>query len=89
MVIVAVAGGAQHLLVGGERGFCGCLLLTSFVAEDRDAVLRAEVVALAHALRRVVALPEELQHLLRSWWRGVESDEHASVWPVRPLQTSS
>src|SRR3712207_7519268 len=43
---------------------------------DRRAVLRADVVALAHALRRVVVLPEEAQDLVARDALGVEDDEH-------------
>src|SRR6202012_710601 len=46
------------------------------VPEDRGAVLRTCVVALAHALSRVVALPEQLEHVLERRLLGVESDEH-------------
>src|SRR5262249_21116772 len=43
---------------------------------DRRAVLRADVVALAHALRRVVVLPEEPEDLLVARLPRVEADEH-------------
>ena len=59
-------------------------------ADDQRAVLGAAIVALAHALSGVVALPEQLQHLPRSWWPGVSNaTSTTSAWPVRPLQTSS
>ena len=51
------------------------------VAVDAGAVLRADVVALAHALRRVVVLPEDAQHLLVARLRGIEHDEHDLVVP--------
>src|SRR5262249_46202196 len=43
---------------------------------DRRAVLRADVVALAHALRRMVVLPEEPKDLLVARLRGIEHDEY-------------
>src|SRR6185503_19440342 len=43
---------------------------------DRGSVLRADVVALAHALRRVMALPEDLEHLFVRRLLPVEGDEH-------------
>ena len=46
---------------------------------DPGAVLRADVVALAHALGRVVALPEDLEHLLVARLRRVEDGEHDLV----------
>src|SRR3954454_507498 len=51
-----VAVQTQRLLGGG------CLAWVGHV--DRRAVLRPEVVALTHALRRVVVLPEDPQHLV-------------------------
>src|SRR5262249_57496928 len=44
--------------------------------EDQRAVLRADVVALAHALRRVVVLPEQAQDLLVARLGGIEHDEN-------------
>src|SRR5919201_782310 len=46
----------EHLL----RALRGLELLIA-MAVDRRAVLRADIVALAHALRRVMALPEHLE----------------------------
>ena len=43
---------------------------------DARAVLRADVVALAHALRGVVVLPEQLEQLVVRDHRGVEHHEH-------------
>ena len=83
-----VAGGVERLLVGVARGL-GLRLLLLAVGVDRRAVLRADVVALAHALRRVVALPEDAQQLLVGHLLRVEHHAHTSVWPVRPEQTSS
>src|SRR5215218_6017265 len=62
--LVAVARSLDH----------GALLFERVV--DRGAVLGPEVVALAHALRRVVALPERAQDLLERDLRRVEHDEH-------------
>src|SRR5581483_9574810 len=43
---------------------------------DGRAVLRADVVALPHALGRVVVLPEEAEDLLVARHLRVEDDEH-------------
>src|SRR6478735_133020 len=43
---------------------------------DRASILRADVVALTHALRRVVALPERLQQLLVRDLVRIEHDQH-------------
>src|SRR5258706_4744412 len=51
---------AELLVVGGE---------------DRGAVLRPDVVALAHPLGRVVVLPEDLEELLVRALRRVVGDE--------------
>ena len=60
----AVAGSrCSRALVGVARGLGGALLLV-VRGVDRRAVLGARVVALAHALGRVVVLPEDLQQLL-------------------------
>src|SRR3977135_4355883 len=60
---LAVAGGIQLLLKAIARGFCGAALLRR-IGVDCRAVLRADIVALAHALARVVALPEQLEERL-------------------------
>src|SRR4029453_11069635 len=72
---LAVAGLAQAL-AEELLGALGRLALGLGAVEDRRAVLGAHVVALAHALGRVVVLPEELQHLLVAGLGGVEHDEH-------------
>src|SRR5688500_9336875 len=59
---LALAGLAQAGLVGLPRGL-GQRALLVVEGVERRAVLRAHVVALAHALRRVVALPEDLQQV--------------------------
>ena len=71
----AVAGGREHLLVGVERLFGGGALVIA-VVEDQRAVLGADVGALAHALRGVVPLPEQLQQVLVAGLGGVVGDEH-------------
>src|SRR5262249_40580542 len=53
----------ELLLEHGERGL-GLLLLLGREGVDAGAVLRADIVALAHALRRVVAFPEDLEERL-------------------------
>src|SRR3954467_10810018 len=50
----------KRFLVGRLRSVCGFLLLVA-KSVDRRAILRADVVALAHALGRVVIFPERLQ----------------------------
>src|SRR6202035_648414 len=70
-----VTGRREHLLIGLQRGLRGAALLIVAV-QDQRAVLRTDVVALAHPLRRVVPLPEDLEHLLVAGGRGVEGDEH-------------
>jgi hypothetical protein len=74
----SVAVGRQHLLVGSLRGLGGLALR---VGADIDAgtVLAADVVALAHALRGVVALPEGLEQRLVADLRRVEYDQHHLV----------
>src|SRR5262249_51251946 len=57
---LAIAGPRQLLLVGRQR-LLGCGLLLWRVPEDRGTVLATDVVTLAHALGRVVRLPEHLQ----------------------------
>src|SRR6266540_1420805 len=68
---LASAGAAQDVLVRVARG-PGALALQLAVRVDRAAVLRADVVALAHALGGIVALPECLQDLLVGHDRRVE-----------------
>src|SRR5208282_1666051 len=53
----------ERLLIGGLRGVSG-FALRIVEGVDRAAILRADVVALAHALRRVVVLPERLEQTL-------------------------
>ncbi len=64
-------GLGQGGLVGRPTGLRGPLLLRRG-GERRAAVLRAHVVALAHALGRVVGLPEGLQQARVGQHRGVE-----------------
>src|SRR5450631_1866615 len=51
---------AQHLLEPLSGGTCHCLLFGGRPV-DRAAVLGAQIVTLAEALRRVVVLPERLE----------------------------
>src|SRR6476646_770470 len=71
---LAVAGLAQALL---EHRGAVLRRLRLRVGErvDRRAVLRADVISLTHALRRVVVLPEELEQLLVARLLGVEDDQ--------------
>ena len=59
------------------------------VRVDRRPVLRADVVALAHALRRVVALPEDAQQLVVTDALRVEDDQHDLGVTGQAEQTSS
>src|SRR6185503_20184149 len=71
---LAVAGGAQALgeeLLGGLDG----LALGVVGVVGRGAVLAADIVALPHALGRVMALPEDAQDLLVAGLGGVEHHE--------------
>src|SRR5215211_271867 len=71
----AVTGRAQRRLVAVPRRLDrGALLVRAVV--DGGAVLRADVIALAHALGRVVSLPERAQDLVVRDLRRVEHDEH-------------
>ena len=71
----AVALRRELALVHLAGGLGGRALLGR-VDVDQRAVLRADVVPLAHALGRVVALPEDPQHLLVARLRRVEDGEH-------------
>ena len=55
----------ERASIGRLRGLGGFPLRLGIVIDAR-AILRADIVALAHALGRVVALPEQLQQLPRS-----------------------
>ena len=72
---LAAAALGERGLVGVARGECDLALRVGRPVERR-AVLRAHVVALAHALRRVVTLPERAQELLEGQHLGVVGDEH-------------
>src|SRR5665811_516172 len=65
----------QHDLERVTRRSCRCLLMWGGPV-DRAAVLRAEVVSLAEALRRVVVLPELLEQELGGGERRVIGDQH-------------
>src|SRR5680860_393034 len=71
----AVAGGAQALLVRLARGRGGLGLLRGGGVDQR-AVLRPAVVALTHALRGVVLLPERHEQLLERHHIGVVDHLH-------------
>src|ERR1700756_372810 len=65
----------QRLLVGGLRGVGGFLLRIA-KRVDRAAILRADVVALTHALGRIVAFPERLQETLVGDLLRIEHHKH-------------
>src|SRR3972149_53384 len=71
----AVARPAERRLIRVARGEGRAQLLLA-VAVDRRPVLGAHVVALPHALRRVVALPEEAQQGAVAHDARVVDDEH-------------
>src|SRR5215207_5025797 len=73
-----VTGLGERLLVLAARPFRR-LPLRLVVVVNAGAVLRADVVALPHALRRVVALPEHLQQVLVGHLLRVEDHEHHFV----------
>src|ERR1700681_2438832 len=69
----------QFLLVHHLRGLGG-LALAGVEGVDPGAVLGADIVALAHALRRVVALPKRLkQRLVGNLFRIVHHQHHFVV----------
>src|SRR5204862_5540 len=70
----------QHALIGVARRFRERPLLGRGDVDSR-AVLRADVVPLAHPLRRVVALPEHAEQSLVAHERRVEDDAHDLVVP--------
>src|SRR5262245_34569757 len=72
---LAVAGLGQRLLKRRARA-PGGLLLRVPVTVDRGSILRADIVSLAHALGRVVVLPEDPEKILVADLRGIEGDEH-------------
>src|ERR671916_1476322 len=69
------AGILKRLLVGVAGLLGGPTLLVVSVV-NRRAVLRADVVALAHSLRWVVGLPEHRKQVPVGDLLGVEDDEH-------------
>src|SRR5215218_286532 len=79
---LAEPGRGQRRLVALARRLDRRLLLLRAVVDGR-AVLGADVVALPHALRRVVALPEGAQHVVERDLRGIEDDEHGLRVPAR------
>ena len=74
----AATGFGEFGLIGCAAGLGGGFLgVTRGV--DAGAVLRAGVVALAHALRRVVGFPEQLQQLVEGNLRWVIDNAHRLV----------
>src|SRR6185312_12389353 len=71
----AVAGALQLGRIGLARRL-GRLALRVAVDVERAAILRAGVAALAHALRRIVVLPEHAQELVVRDLLRVEHDAH-------------
>jgi hypothetical protein len=61
-----------------------------FVAEgvDRRAIGRADIVALAHALGRIVAFPEDAQQVAIGDLAGSKTTSTTSAWPVMPVVVS-
>src|SRR6185295_881699 len=70
----------QLFLERVARGLGGALLF-GVLEIDARAILRADVVALAHPLRRIVALPEDLQELGIADDLRIEYHEHDFVVP--------
>src|SRR5262245_23892039 len=79
----AEAGLAERARVGVARRL-GRLALRLAVGVDGRAVLGADVVALAHALRGVVALPEDLQQRVVRDSRRIEHHLHHLGVPGAP-----
>ena len=71
----AVARRLQPLLECVAGSFRRLALLVA-VTVDAGAILRADIVALAHALRRIVVLPENLQQIVVADCVRVEDHEH-------------
>src|ERR1051326_3261571 len=84
---LAVALRPQRLGVGGFRGLTG-RALRGIEGVDARAILRADVVALAHALGRVVVLPERLEQPLVGDSARVENHQHDLVVPGAPVADS-
>src|SRR3954453_15443051 len=79
---LAVPGSRQRLLVHRLRCL-GRRALGVVAAKDVRPVLRPAVIALTHALRRVVVLPEDLEQILVADLRGIE--DHADRLRVARL----
>ena len=71
----AQAGLVQLGLEACLTGF-GCAQLSLVLAVDRRAILGALVIALTHALSRVVCLPEHLEQRLEAGLLRVEQHQH-------------
>src|SRR5271166_4135956 len=70
-----VTSGGQRLSVSLRRTARSCELLGGGRV-DRRTVLRSDVIALAHALGRVMILPEDLEQILVGDFGWVVGDEH-------------
>ena len=67
----AEARGPQLLCKNGQTGLCSLCLLSP-VGVNARAILRAAIVALAHALGRIMAFPKDLQQRLISHTRRIK-----------------
>ena len=74
------AGSRQTGLVGLSRSFCNQLLPVVEGIYPRP-VLGAGVVALSHALRRIVGLPEQLQQTIVICHLRIKNHQHDFVVP--------
>src|SRR6266403_6145038 len=65
----------QRLLIG-RAGCIGCFALRVAESVDRGTILGADVIALTHALRRVVTFPKRLQELVVRDFLRIEHHQH-------------
>ena len=79
----AVTRFLQRRLVG-LHALVSRLVLTVIVGVYRGTVLRSDVRALAHALGRIVGLPEKLQQPFVRHHRGMEHHQHDFGMPGAP-----
>src|SRR5262249_52891777 len=79
----AEASRAQTLLVRRSRGL-RCGLLPRIERVDCRAVLRSDIVALTHALSRIVVLPEYAEQLLVADLFRIVDDEDDLAVPRHP-----
>src|SRR5258706_9233107 len=66
---------SQRFLIG-RSGCIGSFALRVTEGVDRRAVLRPDIIALAHALRRVVTFQKRLQQLVVGDFPGIEHHQH-------------